>query len=54
MLRALERGLTLRDFDVLTPGMIIDYIVTYNNEHLSDDEREDAVRLANQKDFDRF
>lgn len=54
MVRALERGLTLRDFDVMTPGMIIDYIITYNNDRLDDEDREDEVRMAGQKDFDRF
>jgi hypothetical protein len=54
MLRAIERGLCLADFEEMTPGMIIGYIVTYNNEHLSEDEKEDNVRMATQADFDRF
>ena len=54
MLRALERGLTLRDFEHLTLGMIIGFITTYNNEHLDDNEKEDTVRTATQADFDRF
>ena len=54
MLRALERGLTLRDFEHLTLGMIIGFITTYNNEHLDDNEKEDTVRQATQVDFDRF
>ena len=54
MLRALERGLTLRDFEYLTLGMILGYVVTYNNEHLDDNEKEDTVRTATQADFDRF
>jgi len=54
MLRALERGLTLRDFEYLTLGMILGYVVTYNNEHLDDNEKEDTVRQATQVDFDRF
>ena len=54
MLRALERGLTLRDFEYLTLGMILGYIVTYNNEHLDDDEKEDSIRMATQADFDAF
>jgi len=55
MLRAIERGLTLRDFEHLTLGMILGYVVTYNNEKLDvDDEKEDDVRLATQADFDRF
>lgn len=54
ILRALERGLSLQDFQVMTPGMIIDFIITYNNERLSDEEREDEVREATQADYDRF
>ena len=54
MLRALERGLTLRDFEYLTLGMILGYVVTYNNEHLDDNEEEDTVRQATQVDLDRF
>jgi len=54
MLRALERGLTLRDFEYLTLGMILGYVVTYNNEHLDDNEKEDTVRTATQADFDKF
>lgn len=54
MLRALERGLALRDFEDLTLGMIIGFIATYDNEHLDDNEKEDTVRQATQVDFDRF
>jgi len=54
MLRALERGLTLRDFEHLTLGMILGYVVTYNNEHLDANEKQDTVRQATQADFDRF
>lgn len=53
MVRALERGLTLRDFEDLTVGMIIDYIITYNNLNANEDE-EDEVREATQADFDAF
>lgn len=53
ILRALERGLSLSDFNEMTIGMIIDFIVTYNNES-SKDENEDEVRNATQSDFDRF
>lgn len=54
MLRAFERGLSLREFEEMTPGMIIDYIITYNNDRLNDDETEDSIREAGQEDFDRF
>ena len=54
MLRALERGLSLNDFENLTVGMILDYIIEYNNEHLEDDEREDTIKQAGQYDFDMW
>lgn len=54
MIRAIERGLALSDFNEMTPGMIIGYVVAFNNERLEDDERNDAVIEANQADFDRF
>jgi len=54
MLRAIERGLTLADFEHLTPGMIMGYVVTYNNERLTDDEKQENTTIATQADFDRF
>ena len=54
MLRAIERGLSLRDFEDLTVGMIIGFITTYNNERMDQDEQEEKVRMANQADFDCF
>jgi len=54
MLRAIESGLCLADFEDLTIGMILGLIVTYNNERLDDDEREDAVSQATQANFDRW
>lgn len=54
MLRAIERGLCLRDFENMTVGMIIGFIVEYNNNHLEDDEREDNVRMATQDDYNRW
>lgn len=54
MLRATERGLYLGDFEVMTIGMIIDYIITYNNEHLDDEDRIDEIKVATQSDYDAF
>lgn len=54
MLRAIERGLSLKDFEEMTVGMILDFIITFNNENLKDEDREDEVRMANQSDFDRW
>lgn len=53
MVGAIKRGLTLKDFEVMTIGMIMDYIITYNNIHHQDDE-EEAIREATQADFDAF
>ncbi|RJX22323.1 MAG: hypothetical protein C4570_01365 [Ammonifex sp.] len=56
MLRSLERGLTLRDFEMLTVGMIIDYIVAYNDANMPDSGQAEPVkaRPASQQDYDRF
>ena len=54
MLRALERGLTLSDFEDLTFGMITGFIAAYNNERLAEDEKEDTLQLAGQDDYDAF
>lgn len=54
MLRSIERGLPLCEWENITIGMILDFKITYDNEHLEDDEKEDSVRMANQKDFDHF
>ncbi|HHV63823.1 MAG TPA: hypothetical protein GXX46_01910 [Peptococcaceae bacterium] len=54
MVRAYERGLTLADFNEMTVGMIVGFIVTYNNLNMSEQEEEEKVRIANQADFDRF
>ena len=54
ILRAVERGLSLSDFDEMTVGMIIDFIVTYNNENLTEEEKEEEMRSATQADFDRW
>lgn len=51
MVRALERGISLSDFNDLTIGMIIDYVITYNNLY---NEKDDEVREATQDDFDNF
>lgn len=51
MLRAIEAGLTLRDFDCLTAGMILDFILTASNDR---GEGEDGAREATQDDMNRF
>lgn len=54
MLRAIERGLTLSDFNEMTMGMILGYITTYNNMKSDGEDAEGGVREANQTDFDKF
>jgi len=53
IVRALERGITLADFEVLTIGMIMDLIITFNNDNY-EDTTEENVRMATQADFDRW
>lgn len=51
MVLALECGLTLWDFSVLTVGMIFDYIDEYIEIRTG---KQPEVREATQEDFDRF
>lgn len=54
IVRSLERGLTLKDFEDMTVGMLLDVIITFNNLHLEDDEKEEITREATQSDMDNF
>lgn len=57
MVGAIKRGLTLRDFEDLTFGMVMGYIATYNDICFSDEggkEDKDSFRMASQADFDNF
>ena len=49
MVRALERGLSLIDFESLTVGMILGFIFTFNNDGVEDD-----AKAASQSDMDNF
>ena len=61
---ALDRGLTLSDFKMMTVGGIIDYIITYNNLHFSSEDSKNlgsskdsnnaVIRRATQEDWDQF
>jgi hypothetical protein len=49
----------LHDFDYMTVGMILDFVITYNNEYVDDDDnsspgQNNKVRMATQADFDSF
>lgn len=43
----------MAEFEYMTVGMILDFVIEYNNERLTDDEKED-VRIATQEDFNRW
>lgn len=53
MVRAIERGLSLKDFEILTIGMILDYIIEFDNLQPQDDEP-NSTKEATQRDFDAF
>lgn len=38
----------------MTVGMIIDYIITYNNLHDNEENEEETIRDATQADFDAW
>lgn len=54
MTGAITRGLTLKDFDSMTIGQIVDYCKTYNDLNKSPDKKAKETKIASQKDFDRF
>ncbi|MFU0834012.1 MAG: Asp-tRNA(Asn)/Glu-tRNA(Gln) amidotransferase GatCAB subunit C [Oscillospiraceae bacterium] len=54
LVRAIERGLTLHDFNEMTIGMVLDYIITYNNLNAHGTNEEEQIREATQEDFDKF
>lgn len=53
---ALNRGLTLKDFNELTIGQIVEYCITYNEVNNTDDEEkeETTIKKATQEDWDSF
>lgn len=54
MHRAIQRGLSVSDFEDMTIGMIIDFCIFYDNEHMENDPKSDTVRDATQEDIDAF
>lgn len=52
MLRSIQCGIPLSEWEVLTIGMIYDYIINYDN--LYGEEEEIGVRQATQADYDRW
>jgi len=52
ILMAIKRGLLLSDFELMTVGMITDFLIECVNDQ--EDADEDAAREATQFDIDRF
>ena len=53
LLRSLEAGISIRDLDLLTIGMVLDIWTEKGNDEVKY-KTVDSVRLAGQEDFDRF
>lgn len=53
LVRAKERGISFSDFEIMTVGMILDYIITYNNLNNKEDEEESTIE-ATQSHFDSW
>ena len=55
MIHALKRGILIADFNVLSVGMILDYINQYDQIcHTDNIVDKEFLQLAKQKDFDGF
>jgi len=54
MVRAIERGINLCDFENLTIGMIINFISTYNDMQNNQNTQEKEMKEATQSDYDAF
>ena len=53
LLRCLEAGISIRDLDLLTIGMVLDIWTEKGTDEVKY-TTVDSVRLAAQEDFDRF
>ena len=53
LLRCLEAGISIRDLDLLTIGMVLDIWTEKGNDEVKY-KMADSVRVAGQEDFDRF
>lgn len=51
MLRALQLGISVRDLDALTIGLVIDLYIEQGNDHADED---DSGVVAGQDEFDAF
>ncbi len=53
LLRCLEAGISIRDLDLLTIGMVLDIWTEKGNDEVKY-KTVASVRVAGQEDFDRF
>ena len=54
VVRALERGFSLKDFEEMTIGFLIGCIVTYDNATYENNEDKEQIIEAEQSDFDNW
>lgn len=56
MVLSLKRGLTIADFEILTVGMIIDFLSTYAEmeEEIEEQVETGPIKKATQADFNRW
>lgn len=54
LLRCIEIGISIRDLDLLTIGLILDIWTEKGNDSVKYGKESGNIRLAGQSDFDRF
>jgi hypothetical protein len=54
LLRCVEVGISIRDLDLLTIGMVLDIFVEKWNDNIEENRSTGFVRMAQQADFDIF
>ena len=54
LLRCVEIGISIRDLDLLTIGMVLDIWTEKGNDGAYQGKSGDTVREATQMDFDKF
>ena len=54
LLRCMEVGISIRDLDLLTIGMVLDIWVEKGNDSAEETSNTGSVRMAQQRDFDAF
>lgn len=54
LLRCAEVGISIRDLDLLTIGMVLDIFIEKSNDSAEENSDRGSVRMARQSDFDAF